>query len=80
MVRRKAAGRQAAAARLPLLLLQSSGDRITPPAAARQLLGAVGPPAPQLRSYGHSGHELLHDGEWQQVAADLIDWLEGHGG
>lgn len=72
--------RRAAGLRLPLLLLQSSGDRITPPAAARQLLGAVGPPVPQLVSYGHSGHELLHDGEWQQVAADLIDWLERHGG
>ncbi len=70
---------RAAGLRLPLLLLLSGDDRITPPAAARALLAAAGP-EPQLRTYARSGHELLHDLEWQQVAADLSGWLERHGG
>lgn len=74
-LRERAAGLQ-----LPLLLLQSGDDRITPPAAARELLAAAGPAPRQLCTYAHSGHELLHDLEWQQVAADLTAWLERHGG
>ena len=64
--------------RLPLLLLQSGADQVTPAAAARQFFAAAGSPDKSWRQYPDSYHELYDDLDREQVFADLLAWLNSH--
>jgi alpha-beta hydrolase superfamily lysophospholipase len=70
---------RAAALQLPLLVLQSGDDRVTPPAAAERLFAAAGSAAKTWRSYPNSRHELLDDLDREAVLGDLRAWLQTHG-
>ncbi|MFM7676355.1 MAG: lysophospholipase [Synechococcus sp.] len=69
---------QAAAHRfdLPLLLLQSGADAVTPPAAAERFFAALPPGASTWHGYPDSLHELFDDLDRQQVLADLALWIQ----
>jgi alpha-beta hydrolase superfamily lysophospholipase len=73
-------GRRAASLQLPLLLLQSGADPITPPGPARRLFETVGSADRTWRCYPDSLHELWVDLDRERVLADLADWLAAHGG
>jgi alpha-beta hydrolase superfamily lysophospholipase len=64
----------------PLLVLQSGADTITPPEAAWSFFQAVGVADKTWRFYPESCHELFDDLDREQVLADLVAWLEAHGG
>lgn len=72
--------RHAADLTLPLLLLQSGADTITTPQAARTFFQAVGAADKTWRLYPQSLHELFDDLDRERVLADLLAWLEAHGG
>ncbi|HYP03344.1 MAG TPA: alpha/beta hydrolase [Cyanobium sp.] len=72
--------RQAGQLTTPLLVLQSSADTITPPEAARSFFQAVGATDKIWRFYPESYHELFDDLDREQVLADIVAWLEAHGG
>ena len=61
--------------RLPLLILQGTGDRIVDPEGSRRLhLGAASKDK-TLQLYEGLYHDLFHEPEKEQVTADLIEWL-----
>ncbi|MEI7666722.1 MAG: alpha/beta fold hydrolase [Synechococcaceae cyanobacterium ELA263] len=64
---------------LPLLLLQSGADQVTPGAAAQLFFAAAGSPDKSWRLYPDSYHELYDDLDREQVFADLLAWLNSHG-
>ena len=71
--------RQAASAlQLPLLLLQSGADQVTPGAGAQRFFAAAGSTDKTWRQYPESYHELYDDLDRDQVFADLLEWLERH--
>lgn len=71
--------RQAASAlRLPLLLLQSGADQVTPGAGAQRFFAAAGSTDKTWRQYPESYHEVYDDLDRDQVFADLLEWLECH--
>ena len=63
---------------LPLVLLQSGADQVTPAAGAWRFFTAVGSADKTWRSYPESYHELYDDLDREQVFADLLAWLERH--
>ena len=65
----------AEAIRLPLLILQGTGDRVVDPQGAEQLHEQAASRDKKLRLYAGLYHDLLHEPEKAQVAADLIEWL-----
>ena len=65
--------------RLPLLLLQSGADPITPGAGAHRFFVAAGSADKTWRHYPESYHELYDDLDREQVVADLLAWLAAHG-
>jgi acylglycerol lipase len=64
-----------AAVRLPLLILQGSGDRVVDPDGARRLHLHASAADKTLRLYDGLYHDLLHEPEKEQVLADLTAWL-----
>ena len=64
--------------RLPLVLLQSGADQVTPAAGARRFFAAAGSADKTWRSYPESYHELYDDLDRKRVFTDLLAWLEGH--
>ena len=64
--------------RLPLVLLQSGADQVTPAAGARRFYAAAGSADISSRSYPESYHELYDDLDRERVFTDLLAWLEGH--
>jgi alpha-beta hydrolase superfamily lysophospholipase len=72
--------RHAASLTTPLLVLQSGADTITPPDAAESFFQAVGAAEKTWRLYPQSYHELFDDLDREQVLADLVAWVESHGG
>ena len=64
--------------RLPLVLLQSGADQVTPAAGARRFYAAAGSADKTWRSYPESYHELYDDLDRERVFTDLLAWLEGH--
>ncbi|OHB73816.1 MAG: hypothetical protein A2V70_12805 [Planctomycetes bacterium RBG_13_63_9] len=67
---------QASAIRLPLLVLQGTGDRVVDPGGARRLCTRAASEDKTLQLYEGIYHDLLHEPEKDQVIADLIAWLD----
>jgi len=66
---------EAGAIRLPLLILQGTGDRVIDPKGARRLHDRVASEDKTLRLYDGLYHDLFHEPEKEQVIGDLIAWL-----
>lgn len=62
--------------RLPLLVLQGTGDRVVDPQGSRLLHDRAASADKTLRLYPGLYHDLLHEPEREQVQADLIAWLD----
>jgi alpha-beta hydrolase superfamily lysophospholipase len=62
--------------RLPLLVMHGLGDEIAPPEGSRMVHERAGSPDKTLKLYDGLLHEILNEPERDQVAADLLDWLE----
>lgn len=65
-----------AALRLPLLILQGTGDRVVTVEGARDLCRRAGSGDRTLNLYEGLYHEVLNEPEREQVLADLLGWLE----
>lgn len=65
---------------LPLLVQQSGADTVTAPAAAERFFRAAGSTDKTWRLYPQSRHELFDDLDRDQALADLVQWLQSHGG
>jgi alpha-beta hydrolase superfamily lysophospholipase len=61
--------------RVPVLVLQGAKDGVVPPRVTRDALRAM-PPGPRLARYAEGQHLLLRDGVRQQVADDILAWLD----
>jgi len=62
--------------RLPLLILQGTGDRVVQFEAARELYERAGAEDKTLKLYEGFYHEVLSEPERQRVLDDLVGWLE----
>jgi acylglycerol lipase len=69
---------EAAALRLPLIILHGSDDRICSPAGSRMLCERAGSGDKTLRIYDGLYHEVFDEPEREQVLADLVAWLNRH--
>ncbi len=70
--------RAASQLQLPVLVLQSGADQVTPAAGAQQFFALAGSPDKSWRQYPESYHELYDDLDSRQVFADLLAWLNSH--
>ncbi|MCT0225228.1 alpha/beta hydrolase [Synechococcus sp. CS-1328] len=61
---------------LPVLVLQSGADGVTPPAGAERFFTAVPEGSKTWRFYPASYHELFDDLDRQEALADLRSWIE----
>lgn len=66
--------------RIPVLLLQSGADQVTPPEAGRRFFETIGSPDKTWKLYPGSYHELFADLDREQVVEDLVEWVVAHGG
>jgi alpha-beta hydrolase superfamily lysophospholipase len=64
----------------PLLVVHGTADQVTAPSGSRDLVARAGASDRTLRLYDGLHHDLLHDPGGDQVAADLVAWLDGHTG
>lgn len=72
---------EAAAWRLPLLIIHGSADRLADPDASRDFVGAAlagGAPDVTLRIHAGGFHEPHHDLEADEALTDVRLWLEAH--
>ena len=63
--------------RLPLLVLQGTGDWVVDPNGGRQAYVKAGSADKTLKLYEGLYHDLFHEPEKGLVTADLIAWLQG---
>jgi alpha-beta hydrolase superfamily lysophospholipase len=63
---------------VPLLLLQGSADRITPPQSSRAFFERVQLQDKTYRGYPDSYHDLYADLNYMEVISDLVSWLHQH--
>jgi alpha-beta hydrolase superfamily lysophospholipase len=63
---------------VPLLLLQGSADVVALPEGSRQLFQQIRLMDKEYREYPGSYHDLQNDTCAQQVAVDIIHWLNQH--
>ncbi|MDF2387285.1 lysophospholipase [Nostoc ellipsosporum NOK] len=63
---------------LPLLILQGGADRVTLPEGGKIFYEQVSCTDKQRVVYPEAYHELQSDLNYQEVMADLADWLERH--
>lgn len=61
---------------LPLLLLQGDADQIVDPHWPAQWVQRVGSTDCTLRMLPGIYHEVVNEPGWEQVAAEMLDWLE----
>lgn len=61
---------------LPMLLLQGTEDRLTPPAGSEMVHERAGSEDKQLKHYPGLYHELLNEPEKDQVLGDIAEWLD----
>jgi non-heme chloroperoxidase len=59
----------------PVLVIAGSEDRLTPTPLVRKIAARYGSSA-TYREYRHHAHRLIHEPGWQEIAADIADWLE----
>jgi alpha-beta hydrolase superfamily lysophospholipase len=68
-------GRGAASVRLPLLVLQGTGDAIIDPGGAAEFLAQAGSTDKTLKLYDGLYHDLFGEPEREQVLADVVEWF-----
>jgi len=64
------------AIRLPMLIMQGTGDKVVAPRGAEELYRRAGSSDKTLKLYEGLYHELLSEPERQQVLDDLLEWLD----
>lgn len=64
--------------RVPLLVLQSGNDTITPAGSTRRFFDRLTSPDRTLKLYPESLHELFDDLDRMTVLDDLLAWLNAH--
>ena len=69
---------QAEMLKVPLLILQGGADQVTLPESSRLLFEKVTFADKEIREYPESYHELHNDLNYQEVLADIENWLEKH--
>jgi alpha-beta hydrolase superfamily lysophospholipase len=69
---------QAAAIKLPLLIVQGGSDALVDPSGAQMLYDRVGSEDKTLEIYDGLYHEVLNEPEREQVLGDIESWLETH--
>jgi alpha-beta hydrolase superfamily lysophospholipase len=62
----------------PLLILHGGADKVTPPHGSRELYRRARATDKTLHVYDGLYHDLLHEPERDQVARDILEWLERH--
>jgi acylglycerol lipase len=67
--------RDAAALRVPLLLLHGGEDRLCPPEGSRRVHANAGSADKTLKIYDGLYHEIFNEPEREQVLDDLVAWL-----
>jgi acylglycerol lipase len=70
--------RSAPRIRLPLLILQGTGDVVVDFRGAEELHRRAGSPDKTLKLYPGLYHDLVNEPERQQVLDDLVEWLDAH--
>lgn len=66
--------------RLPILALHGTRDSLTAPEGSRALIQAAPSTDKTLRIYEGLQHNLLHEPKREQIANDIIAWLDAHTG
>ncbi len=61
--------------RLPILLLQGTGDLVVDPKGAEQLYARAGSSDKTLKLYDGVYHDLFHEPERAEITADVLEWL-----
>ena len=62
----------------PLLAVHGTADRITTPSGSRALVVRAGAADRTLKLYDGLHHDVLRDPGGDQVAADVVAWIDGH--
>lgn len=62
--------------KLPLLILHGTEDRAALPEGSRSFQAAAGSKDKTLKLYDGAFHDLLNDVDGEQVAADIVAWIE----
>ena len=63
---------------IPLLILHGGADRITPLQSSQAFFAGVTQADKKMYEYPDSYHELQNDLNYQEVLADMNDWIEQH--
>jgi alpha-beta hydrolase superfamily lysophospholipase len=61
---------------VPIVILHGTADRLTAPAASRDFLARVGTSDHTLNLYPGQWHDLVHEPMRDQVANDVLAWME----
>lgn len=64
--------------KMPFLILYGTADKVNPIEGSQALFSGVGSNDKTLKPYDGLYHDLLHEPEHDQVAADVIAWLDTH--
>lgn len=64
--------------KLPLLILYGTADKVNPVEGSQALFSGVGSHDKTLKPYKGLYHDLMHEPEHDQVAGDVIAWLNAH--
>ncbi len=63
---------------IPFLMMLAGQDKVTFPEGSRNFFEKVTFPDKELKEYPDSYHSIQDDFNYQEVLADLADWLERH--
>jgi alpha-beta hydrolase superfamily lysophospholipase len=64
--------------KMPILILYGTADSVNPVEGSQTLYAGVGSSDKTLKPYKGLYHDLMHEPEHDQVAADVIAWLNAH--
>jgi alpha-beta hydrolase superfamily lysophospholipase len=68
----------AAELKVPLLLLQGGADRVSLPTGSQKFFADVTLADKTWKDYPDSYHEIFDDLDYQEVLADVSEWLAAH--
>jgi acylglycerol lipase len=63
---------------MPLLILYGTADKVNPIEGSQSLFSGAGSTDKTMKHYDGLYHDLLHEPEHDQVAADVTAWLTAH--
>ena len=66
--------------RLPILIVHGESDRVNSVEGSRELFDTVSSQDKEIRIYPGGMHEPHNDIDREQVASDVVDWLDRHTG